>query len=227
VTKTSRPARPVLALLGHYARPEFGRVALLALSLVAGVGLSIAAPLVVRRFIDAVSTARPAAPLGALWGLAGLFLAVTLAAQAARLAASWLAQRVAWAATNRLRRDLAAHALGLDLGFHHAHPPGEMIERLDGDVGELAGAFSDVGLQIAGAALTIAGVVAVLLAQDWRVGALIGALALAAFAVLVATRNVSSAPWRWSGSRARNWPASWRSASAASTTSAPTPAAPT
>ncbi|HEY1751757.1 MAG TPA: ABC transporter ATP-binding protein [Caulobacteraceae bacterium] len=164
---------------------------MLALSLVAGVGLSIAAPLVVRRFIDAVSTVRPAAPLGALWGLAGLFLAVTLAAQAARLAASWLAQRVAWSATNRLRRDLAAHALGLDLGFHHAHPPGEMIERLDGDVGELAGAFSDVGLQIAGAALTIAGVVAVLLAQDWRVGALIGALALAAFAVLVATRNIS------------------------------------
>jgi ATP-binding cassette, subfamily B, bacterial len=191
VTTTSRTARSVPALIARYARPELGRIALLAATLVAGVALGIAAPLVVRRFIDAVSTPRAAAPLGALWGLAGLFLAATLAAQGARLAASWLAQRVGWAATNRLRRDLAAHALGLDLGFHHAHPPGEMIERVDGDVGELAGVFSQVGLQIAGAGLTIVGVIAVLLAQDWRVGALIGALALAAFGALVATRNLS------------------------------------
>jgi ABC-type multidrug transport system fused ATPase/permease subunit len=191
VTPTSRTAPSVPALLGRYARPELGRIALLATSLVAGATLSIAAPLAVRRFIDAVSASRHAAPLAVLWGLACLFLAATLAAQGARLAAGWLAQRVGWAATNRLRRDLAAHALGLDLSFHHVHPPGEMIERVDGDVGELAGLFSEVGLQIAGAALTIAGVIAALTVQDWRVGVLIGALALVAFAVLVATRNLS------------------------------------
>jgi ATP-binding cassette, subfamily B, bacterial len=193
VTTTSRTAPSVPALIAKYARPELGRIALLAATLVASVALSVAAPLVVRRFIDAVSTPRHAAPLALLWALAGLFLAATLAAQVARLAASWLAQRVGWAATNRLRRDLAVHALRLDLGFHHAHPPGAIIERIDGDVGELAGVFSQVGLQIAGAGLTIAGVTAVLFAQDWRVGALIGALALAAFAALVATRNLSTA----------------------------------
>ncbi len=193
MTTPSRTAPSVPALIAKYARPEIGRIALLAATLVAGVALSIAAPLVVRRFIDAVSTPHRVPPLGVLWGLAGLFLAATLAAQAARLVAGWLAQRIGWATTNRLRRDLAAHALALDLGFHHAHPPGEMIERVDGDVGELAGVFSQVGLQIAGAGLTIAGVIAVLFAQDWRVGALIGALALAAFAALVATRNLSTA----------------------------------
>ena len=144
MTTTSRTAPSVPALIAKYAHPELGRIALLAATLVAGVALSIAAPLVVRRFIDAVSTPHRAPPLGVLWGLAGLFLAATLAAQAARLAASWLAQRVGWAATNRLRRDLAAHALALDLGFHHAHPPGEMIERIDGDVGELAGGLLPV-----------------------------------------------------------------------------------
>lgn len=182
-------ARPLIL---EYARPELGRIALLAATLVAGVAAALAAPLAVRRFIDAVTGAGRAAPLPTLWLLAGAFLAATLAAQAARVAASWLAQRIGWAATNRLRRDLAAHALALDLGFHHAHAPGEMIERIDGDVGELAGVFSQVLLQMAGAALTIAGVVAVLSLQDWRAGALIGGLAGAGLAVLVATRNLST-----------------------------------
>ena len=150
MTTPSRTAPSVPALIAKYARPELGRIGLLAATLVAGVALGVAAPLVVRRFIDAVSTPGRAAPLAVLWGLAGLFLATTLAAQGARFAASWLAQRVGWAATNRLRRDLAAHALRLDLGFHHAHPPGEMISGVDGDVGELADACR-VGLQIAGA----------------------------------------------------------------------------
>ena len=188
----NRTAPAVPSLIAKYARPELGRIALLAATLVAGVALSVAAPLVVRRFIDAVTARGHAAPLAQLWALAGLFLAVTLAGQAARVAASWLAQRIGWAATNRLRRDLAAHALALDLGFHHGHAPGEMIERIDGDVGELAGVFSQVLLQAAGAALTIAGVVAVLTVQDWRAGALIGTLAAAGFAVLVATRNLST-----------------------------------
>ena len=190
---TPPPTAPsVPALIATYARPEIGRIVLLAVTLLAGVALGLAAPLVVRRFIDAVSTPRHAAPLGVLWGLAGLFLAATLAAQAARLAAAYLAQRIGWAATNRLRRDLAAHALALDMGFHHAHPPGEMIERVDGDVGELAGVFSQFVLQIAGAGLTWPAY-RLVFAEDWRVGALIGALALVAFAALVATRNLSTA----------------------------------
>jgi ATP-binding cassette, subfamily B, bacterial len=189
---TTEPTGPsALTLIGRYARPELGRIALLAAALVAGVGLSVFAPLLVRRFIDTVAGAGRAAPLGVLWGLAGLFLAATLAAQAARLAASHLAQRIGWAATNRLRADLAAHCLGLDLAFHHAHAPGEMIERVDGDVGELAGVFSQVLLQVAGAALTIGGVIAVLMLQDWRVGAVLGALAAAALAVLLSTRNLA------------------------------------
>ena len=36
-------------------------------------------------------------------------------------------------ATNQLRHDLALHLLRLDLPFHKAHVPGELIERIDGD----------------------------------------------------------------------------------------------
>ncbi len=180
------------SLFVRYARPELGRIILLAAGMLAGVGLSIAAPLVVRRFIDVVAGAGRGAPLPWLWALAGLFLAMTFAAEAARLASRYLGQRIGWSATNRLRRDLALHALGLDLSFHYAHAPGEMIERLDGDVGQLAGLFFEVFLEIAGGVLTIVGVIAVLVFEDWRVGGALGALALAAFAVLGATRDLAT-----------------------------------
>ena len=37
-----------------------------------------------------------------------------------------------------MRRDLAKHVLDLDMGFHKEHTPGELIERIDGDVTALS-----------------------------------------------------------------------------------------
>ncbi len=53
-----------------------------------------------------------------------------------------MAEDVGWTATNRLREDLARHCLDLDLAFHNAHTPGELIQRLDHDVRALANFFS-------------------------------------------------------------------------------------
>ena len=39
--------------------------------------------------------------------------------------------------TNQLRTNLATHCLQLDMPFHHRHTPGALIERIDGDVGQL------------------------------------------------------------------------------------------
>ena len=66
----------------------------------------------------------------------GFFL-VELAYRALNLLARYRVQQVAWTATNALRIDLVAHLVGLDLGFHKTHPPGELIERVDGDVDAL------------------------------------------------------------------------------------------
>ena len=51
--------------------------------------------------------------------------------------ATYVGDGVAWDATNDLRADLVLHLLKLDLGFHNARTPGELIERVDGDVGQL------------------------------------------------------------------------------------------
>jgi len=200
VTQTSRTAAaaskgptPIFGMLAIYLRPQAPRVFLLAVLLLAGIGLQLLGPQILRRFIDSVTAHGAGTPLTGLCSLAGLFLLVTVAAQSARIGAAWLSEQVGWAATNRLRHDLAVHALRLDTGFHTARTRGELIERLDGDVTALAGFFSEFVIQIFGGALLVAGVIGLLFAQDRRVGAALSALALAAIVVLHATRNLSVA----------------------------------
>jgi ABC-type multidrug transport system fused ATPase/permease subunit len=64
---------------------------------------------------------------------------------------------VGWTATNDLRADLALHCLRLDMSFHKKRTPGEMIERIDGDVTALANFFSQIVLKLLGNAILITG----------------------------------------------------------------------
>jgi ATP-binding cassette subfamily B protein len=89
-----------------------------------------------RTYID---TARSDAPLEALTVAAAVYLGFTVLAQALAVGATYLGESVARRATNALRYDLAGHCLDLDMSFHTAHTPGELLERIDGDVSALAG----------------------------------------------------------------------------------------
>ena len=47
-----------------------------------------------------------------------------------------MGENVAWTATNALREEMARHCLNLDMSYHNNISPGELIERIDGDVAE-------------------------------------------------------------------------------------------
>src|SRR5687768_13423646 len=115
-------------LLGTHLRKRWAGVLVLAVLVLTGTGLQLTGPQLLRAFIDAATSG---APLGMLSVTAGLFLAVAVGQQVLSVGAAYVGEHVGWAATNALREDLAAHCLRLDLTFHSAHPPGEMIERLD------------------------------------------------------------------------------------------------
>ena len=132
-------------LLNRYLAPQRRVVVWMALLLLSSIGLQLAGPQVVRRFIDAVQTG---ASKTMLVRSALFFLGVTFAQQMLRVLAGYWSQRVAWTATNALRADLADHLVRLDLSFYLAHTPGELIERVDGDVRELAEFFSNFAIQI-------------------------------------------------------------------------------
>lgn len=183
------------AVLAVHLRPEGRRLTALALFLVAGTAVQLASPLIIRSFIDTAAQGGAEAPLEQLWMLAGLFIAVTILAQLLQIGSTYFSEQLGWSATNRMRQDLAEHALGLDMAFHNARSPGELIERVDGDVAALAAFFSQFILQIIGGALLLAGILIVLYLQDWRIGALLTGFAVVAGLVLHAIRRIAGGRW--------------------------------
>src|SRR4029450_10201369 len=93
------------------------------------------------------------------------------ALQVASVAEVYVAENVGLTATNRLRADLTLHVLRLDPAFHAAPPPGELIERTDGDVGTLGNFFARLVVYLLGNAVLLAGVLLLLFGIDWRAGA--------------------------------------------------------
>jgi ATP-binding cassette subfamily B protein len=187
---------PYAQLLDRYLRPQIGRVLLLALVLFGGIGLQLANPQVIRFFLD---TTQSSGSQAALLLAAGLFIGFAFGQQLLGLGSTYLSQQVGWNATNALRHDLTLHCLRLDLGFHKAHTPGELIERIDGDVSALADFFSQFVLRIAGNGLLVLGILVLLFVEDVRVGA---GLALYTALVLVVVAAVQGlAVGRWAAAR--------------------------
>ncbi|MCA3729693.1 MAG: ABC transporter ATP-binding protein [Phenylobacterium sp.] len=182
-------------MLAVYLRPEGRKLSALAVFLVAGTAVQLASPLIIRAFIDTAAHGGADASLERLWMLAGLFIAVTLLAQVLQIGSTYFSEQLGWSATNRMRQDLADHALQLDMAFHTAKSPGELIERVDGDVAALAAFFSQFILQIIGGALLLAGILVVLYLQDWRIGVLLTGFAVVAGLVLHAIRQIAGGRW--------------------------------
>ncbi len=180
-------------LLLRYIRPQWRAALVMATLLLASIGLQLAGPQVVRCFID---LARAGAAEAALLRAALLYLLLSLAQGGAHVLAAYASERVAWTATNALRADLTAHLLRLDLTFHKVRTPGELIERVDGDVGALAGFFSSFVVRLAGSALLLAGVLGAVALVDLRLGLAFTLFALLAIALLGWVRRRGTPHWQ-------------------------------
>ncbi|MDX3232188.1 ABC transporter ATP-binding protein [Streptomyces sp. ME19-01-6] len=161
----------------RFLLPGRGAAALLALTITAATALPLAAPQFTRRLVDGASAGDDTRTL-TLTALA--YLALAVAGQGARTVTAWLAGKAAWDGTNRLREHLAEHTLGLDLAFHGRHTPGELIERVDGDVSAIADFVVAFLLDVVAGVLLLCGVIAVVCAVDPRIG-----VALLAYCALI------------------------------------------
>src|SRR5205823_12643641 len=180
-------------LLRTYVGPQWRRAALLTALLLVSIALQLVGPQLLRYFID-----------GAIGGVAVETLAlvalgyvvVALVTQLLTAWAQYVGEDVGWTATNALRADLALHCLELDLDFHNARTPGELIERIDGDVTALAAFFSRFVVNVLGNLVLLVGVLVVVAREDLRAG-----LALTLFAVFAVflmagpLRNIAVRYW--------------------------------
>ena len=186
-TATSR-WRAIAALL----RPDSRRWVGLGLLVALASGLSLAGPLVIRRIVDLASEGTTAARLTSL---ALVYLGLAVATQLILVAVSWFATVTAWHTTNQIRLQLAHHVLGLDHEFHRRHTPGELIQRVDGDVTSVSDFLGRVVPRVVGALTMVFGMVVVLAVVDWRlaVGAFIYVMLSAALIVRGRHRAVGEA----------------------------------
>ena len=116
-----------------------------------------------------------------------LFLIVAIATQLINMAVAWMATVTAWHTTNEIRIRLAKHVLGLSHAFHRQHTPGELIQRVDGDVTSVSDFMGRVIPRAAGALFMMVGMIGVLIVVDWRLA--VGATIYVAAAVGVVVRG--------------------------------------
>ncbi len=195
------PLRQYRDLLLRYLAPHRAAVAVLGVLLLGSIGMQLASPQVVRTFIDTATGASGAAGGLAgdpqrLTGIAVLFIALAVGQQVLSVAATYVGERLGWSATNALRADVALHCLRLDLSFHKARTPGELIERIDGDVTALANFFSQFVVEVLGNLLLLLGVLVVLWQVDWRAGLAFTVFAAVVLAAMNAVRGVTVPHWR-------------------------------
>jgi ATP-binding cassette subfamily B protein len=183
------------ALLARYLKPQARRAAWMAVLLLAGLALELANPQIIRYFLDTAQSGGTRYLLAA----GGLFIAFALLQQALTLAAGYASKDVGWSATNRLRADLALHCLRLDMPFHKRFTPGELIERIDGDVTLLANFFSAFAVRVLGNALLVLGILVLLAREDWRVG--VGMLVYTLVTLWVLGQIQKLAVPRWAAER--------------------------
>lgn len=177
-------------ILTAYLKSQWRQSTLLLLLLLGGTGLKLLNPALLGMFID---TALAGGAIQRLIQLALLFIGVALATQLVSVWENYLATNIGLIATNQLRADLALHCLQLDMAFHNNRTPGELIERVDGDVGHLSDFFARFIVDLLGNGILLIGVLIALIRIDWRIGIALTGFALLTLWVTYAMRNVAVA----------------------------------
>lgn len=189
-----RPRDRYIDLFRTYVGPQRRQVAVLGALLALSIGLQLYGPQLLRSFIDG---AVAGAAVDSLVRIALVFVGVALVQQLAAAVATYIGESISWSATNALRADLALHCLYLDLAFHKARTPGELIERIDGDVTALAGFFSRFAVNVLGSLVLLVGVLVVVTVEDWRAGVALSAFGLVAIGLLLGPlRTIAVGRWR-------------------------------
>ena len=196
-----------------YLAPFKGKLTLLAILLISGTALQIFTPLVIESYIDlatqdtvnqSLSTflntfGIPVPNVGNIFVtlliLASIYTVLMLIQQAISLWSVYVNQNLSWSATNKLRDDLTQHCVDLDMTFHNEHKPGEMIERIDGDVNTLAQFLSTFSIQLLTSILLIVGVLITFFTKHWIIGLAFTVFTFLAIAIMYALRNFSVKAW--------------------------------
>ncbi len=143
-----------------------------------GAALPLAGPLLLRSFVDGALAGNSTS---SLLLPAGGYVAIAVVAQVMAIAVLWSATRLSWRITDGARVELSDHILRHGLDFHHRHTPGELVERVDGDLTAVNDSLASFAITVMGMAFTVTAMLTVVAVLDWRI-----ALGLAAYVAVAA-----------------------------------------
>ena len=166
-------ARLMRRLLG-YMRPYTRHVVFAFAAIVGASLLQLAQPYLVKVAIDRYIAQGNASGLDLI---AAAFLAILLASFGLEFLQTYVLQLVGQRIMYDLRVQVHGHLQALDLSFYDRNPVGRLMTRVTTDVDVLNDLFASGVITVFGDVVTLAGIMVVLLAMDWR-------LALVAFSVL-------------------------------------------
>ncbi|SFL35956.1 ATP-binding cassette, subfamily B [Paenibacillus sp. 1_12] len=186
------PISEYTGLLNSYLRPQRKSMAVLGILLIGGIVMQLINPQIIRYFIDTAQTQESSSPLiyAAL-----LFIGVSLLHQALTVAATYIGETVGWIATNKLRGDVAAHCMKLDMSFHKSHTSGAIIERVDGDINNLANFFSNFVVSLLSNLLLVVGMLILLFREGWVIGLSMTAFVIFAIYIIQYIRKFAVPHW--------------------------------
>ena len=164
----------LLRRLVRYLRPYRWQAALALVCLMASAGLALVNPLLTQRALDVAVPQRDFGLLRtlALMGLGALLLEFVLEYVQA-LVTTYIGQRV----MRDLRLEIFEHLQRLSIPYFDRNPVGRLMTRVTSDVETLNELFSSGVVTVFGDLFTLAAIMSLMLAADWR-------LALVAFAVI-------------------------------------------
>ncbi|MFC0329764.1 ABC transporter ATP-binding protein [Paenibacillus sepulcri] len=184
--QTRKPKQSMSWLL-QYLRPVKWRMLALMLLLLLTTALQLLNPQIVQRFID---QATGSGSVSSLLSLAGLYLVVAVLNQLFTVSVDYLGNDVSWRATNQIRANLLKHTLRLDMRFHNVKTPGEMIERIDGDVTHMSNFFAMFIAKIVGSFVLLAGILGYMFVYNWPIAATMTAFTCLSIGVMIGIRDM-------------------------------------
>jgi ATP-binding cassette, subfamily B, multidrug efflux pump len=182
--------RRLLVRLLRYLRPYKMAVAASFLLIVVMAALDLVGPYLTKIAIDRYISRGDADGLGAL---AGLYLAVLLAAFAVRFGQVWILQITGQKVMVDMRRAIYGHLQRLPVAYFDKNPVGRLMTRVTTDVDAVNELFTSGVVTVFGDLFTLFGIMGVMVWMNWR-------LALVTFSVIPLFFVVTN--WFRRGSRA-------------------------
>ena len=166
-----------LARLFSYAAPYKGQAALLLLLMFSGIATGLVPGIIVRHLTDDVLVPTHPSPtnvrLGLLGMLVGWMIATRILDAALNIYRGRLSAYLSGIITYKLRTDVHGHLQSLGMSYFDKKQSGALMTRVTQDVNELNNFLVD-GLQVLVVnGLTLAGILIILLTQNWRLTLLV------------------------------------------------------